>query len=241
MVLSGKNENSFRHVPLPQALIDLGFLNFVYATRRKLDQPLFPHRPVNPTRTADPSKHASRAFGEYLTKVGLTDPLHVFHSFRHTVISRMHVCGVPVGDAELIVGHAAQDASIRADVARSHASRSGVHLGTYSHPDVYTVDTEPVLARLKRRLDVSLTFQLDVRALRKAAAIVLDNTRWVEPRSNSDLVSHWTSGWHTNARARADRQVSRLSEAWEPPGALDSIDDVERYVDAAELLSTQLP
>lgn len=67
MVLSGKNENSFRHVPLPQALIDLGFLNYVYTTRRKLEQPLFPHRPMNPTRMADPSKHASRAFGEYLT------------------------------------------------------------------------------------------------------------------------------------------------------------------------------
>jgi len=178
---------------------------------------LFPHRPMNPTRTADPSKHASRAFGEYLTKFGLTDPLHVFHSFRHTVISRMHVCAVPVGDAELIVGHAAQDASIRAHVARSHASRSGVHLGTYCHPSVYTVDTEPVLARLKRRLDSSLTFQLDVYALRKAAAIVLDNTQWVEPRSNFSLVSHWISGWHTNARARADREVSRLAEAWEPP------------------------
>jgi integrase len=235
MVLSGKNENSFRHVPLPQALIDLGFLNYVYATRRKLVQPLFPHRPMNPTRTADPSKHASRAFGEYLTKVDLTDPLHVFHSFRHTVISRMHVCGVPVGDAELIVGHAAQDASIRADVARSHASRSGVHLGTYSHPGVYTIDTEPVLARLKRRLDASLTFQLDVPALRKAAAIVLEHTRWVEaPRFTSGLASHWVSGWHTNARARAEREVSRLGEAWEPPDVLDAPEDVERYVDAVE-------
>jgi integrase len=235
MVLSGKNENSFRHVSLPQALIDLGFLNYVYATRRKLDQPLFPHRPMNPTRTADPSKHASRAFGEYLTKVGLADPLHVFHSFRHTVISRMHVCGVPVGDAELIVGHAAQDASIRADVARSHASRSGVHLGTYSHPGVYTIDTEPVLARLKRRLDASLTFQLDVHALRKAAAIVLEHTRWLEaPRFTSGLASHWVSGWHTNARARADREVSRLAEAWEPPDVLDDPTDVASFMALTE-------
>jgi integrase len=240
MDLSGKNENSHRQVPLPQALIDLGFLNYVYATRRKLDQPLFPHRPMNPTRTADPSKHASRAFGEYLTKVGLTDPLHVFHSFRHTVISRMHVCGVPVGDAELIVGHAAQDASIRADVARSHASRSGVHLGTYSHPGVYTIDTEPVLARLKRRLDASLTFQLDIKALRKAAAIVLEHTRWVEaPRFTSGLASHWVSGWHTNARARAQREVSRLAEAWEPPDVLDAPEEVERYADAIERFITK--
>lgn len=241
MVLSGKNENSLRLVPLPQVLIDLGFLNYVYTTRRKLVQPLFPHRPMNATRAADPSKHASRAFGEYLTKVGLTDPLHVFHSFRHTVISRMHVCGVPVGDAELIVGHAAQDASIRADVARSHASRSGVHLGTYSHPGVYTVDTEPVLARLKRRLDASLTFQLDVHALRKAAAIVLEHTRWVEARRpTSGLGSHWVSGWHTNARARADREVSRLAEAWQPPDVLDAPDDVESFVDAAESLNSKL-
>lgn len=221
MSLSGKNDNSTRQVPVPQVLIEMGFLNYVFGTRRQLDQPLFPHRAMNPTREADPSKHASRAFGEYLDRIGIDDPLKVFHSLRHTVISRMHVCGVPVGDAELIVGHAAQDNAIRSDLARSHSGRSGVHLDTYAHPDVYTLRGEPVLARLKRRLDESLDFQLDLLAFRKAAAIVLDHTRAVRQRKPGiGSVDVWVSGWHTNAKHKADVQVAKLDESWDQPAAI---------------------
>lgn len=205
--VQGKNENSRRAVPLAQPLIDLGFLDYVAHIGRLGWTPLFPNRPMNPTREADPSKHLSRSFGEHLDRVGLTDPLHVFHSFRHTVISRMHVCGVPVGDAELIVGHAAQDAAVRADAARSHAGRNSVHLGTYTHADSYSVSGETVMARLKRRLDESLTFQIDIQHLGKAASIVLSHTREVRLPNGSKAVQ---SGWHTNAKAACERALAEL-------------------------------
>ena len=103
-----KNANSWRRVPLPSALISLGLMEYVAHVRALGAKVLFPHRQANATRAADPSKHVSRVFGQHLTDVGIVDPGKVFHSFRHTVITRMHVKGVPVGDAELIVGHAAQ-------------------------------------------------------------------------------------------------------------------------------------
>ena len=210
LLLDGKNENSRRAVPLAQTLLDIGFLDYVTHIRAMGAIELFPNRPMNPTREADPSKHLSRAFGEHLDRLSLTDPLLVFHSFRHTAISRMHVCEVPVADAELIVGHAAQDASVRSDAARSHASRPSVHLGTYMHAESYSVAGEPVMARLKRRIDASLTFELDVELLAKAAKIVSAHTRAMRTAGGKQVVR---SGWHTNGKAACERAVSSLDTA----------------------------
>ena len=91
-------------MPLPTELISLGLIEYVAHVRALGATVLFPHRKANATRAADPSKHVSRVFGQHLTDVGIVNPGKVFHSFRHTVITRMHVNRVPVGDAELIVG-----------------------------------------------------------------------------------------------------------------------------------------
>lgn len=127
-----KNENSRRRVPLPTELISLGLIEYVEHVRALGATVLFPHRKANTTRAADPSKHISRVFGQHLTDVGIVNPGKVFHSFRHTVITRMHVNRVPVGDAELIVGHAAQEMHERmsASGARSAGQRASTHIGT---------------------------------------------------------------------------------------------------------------
>ena len=208
LTVAGKNENSRRAVSIAQPLIDLGFLDYVDHVKKLGAVSLFPHRATNPTRDADPSKHASRAFGEHLDRVGLTDPLHVFHSLRHTVVSRLHVCGVPVWDAELVVGHAPQAGALRSDTARSHSGRSSVHLGTYSHPEAYTVAGEHVMARLKRRLDESLNFDLDFGLMARAAEIVLEHTSGLPRRSDGEPV--FRSGWHTNAKALCARAMAGL-------------------------------
>ena len=112
-----KNRNSVRDVPVPRQLEELGFLRYVEHVGKLGTLTLFPHRAMNATRKADPSKHCSRMFGEYLDKVGIKNMRQVFHSFRHTAISVMHMQGVPIGDTESIAGHAAQDTIKALEVA----------------------------------------------------------------------------------------------------------------------------
>lgn len=69
---STKNQNSVRVVPLPAALLSLGLPEYVAHVKRLGATALFPHRALNPTRAADPSKHVSRAFAEHLDAIGIT-------------------------------------------------------------------------------------------------------------------------------------------------------------------------
>ena len=206
-----KNENSRRLVPVPQALIELGFLAYVDHVRGLGATTLFPHRAANATRLNDPSKHVSRVFGQYLTDVGITDPKKVFHSFRHTVATRMHVNGVPTGDSEMIVGHAAQDLLQRLGAAgsRGTSGRNSTHLGTYVHAEAFEQEGVALQARLKRHLDSALNYALDMRRLRIAAQIVLEHVIRVD-RPGSEPV--FCSGWHTNKRDYAKRMVDSLGD-----------------------------
>jgi integrase len=211
MKLGTKNENSIRSVPVPQSLVDLGFIAYVEHVRAMGAESIFPHRPLNPTRQADPSKHVSRVFGEYLNTLEIRDPGKVFHSLRHTVITRMHISSVPVSDAELIVGHAAQELVNRREAGESHGmpGRNSTHTGTYVHAKDDTLPGELLQQRLKRHLDNSLTFAIDMPRLRKAADIVRRHVRTVQSRSGTFIVK---SGWHTNNRRVADEMVASLGD-----------------------------
>ena len=205
-----KNRNSQRLVPVPGPLVDLGFLEYVCHVRQLGATTLFPHREANPTRIDDPSKHVSRVFGKYLTEVGITEPGKVFHSLRHTVITRMHVHGVPVGDGELIVGHAAQDTMQRLGTAgaRGAGSRNSTHLGTYVHAGAFEQEGLPLQARLKGHLDATLVYAIDMNRLRIAARIVMEHV--TVDRSGAQPV--YRSGWHTNKRGHAEKMVRRLDD-----------------------------
>ena len=61
-----------------------------------------PHRKANATRAADPSKHLSRVFGQHLNDVGIVEPGKVFHSFRHTVITRRRTAATDHAPARVV-------------------------------------------------------------------------------------------------------------------------------------------
>ncbi|WP_140628288.1 site-specific integrase [Methylibium rhizosphaerae] len=212
-VRQGKNANSVRHVPIPEPLIRLGLLDYVEHVRALGATALFPHRELNETRKDDPSKHVSRVFGLHLDDVGITAPEKVFHSFRHTVITRLHVHGTPVGDAELIVGHAAQDVHMRLSSASGQfGGKSSTHLKTYVNAGAY--GQESLYGRLKAHLENSLHYPLDFGGLREAARIVQELT--VKKPDGS-----FSSGWHTNNRALAQAMLDRVcATASQPNGAV---------------------
>lgn len=198
-----KNSNSVRHVPIPQTLIDLGLIDYVEHVKALGATMLFPHRKPNDTRRHDPSKHMSRVFAAHLDSIGITAPDKVFHSFRHTVITRLHVHGTPVGDAELIVGHAAQDAHVRLSSASGQfGGQSSTHLKTYVNAGAYAQGS--LHARLKAHQENSLHYPLDVNRLREAARIVQERT--VRKRDGS-----FASGWHTNSREVGKAMLDRLA------------------------------
>ncbi|WP_422012771.1 DUF6538 domain-containing protein [Roseateles sp.] len=198
-----KNSNSLRHVPIPQALIDLGLIEYVDHVKALGATMLFPHRELNDTRQADPSKHVSRVFAAHLDAIGITAPDKVFHSFRHTVITRLHVHGTPVGDAELIVGHAAQDAHVRLSSASGQfGGQSSTHLKTYVNAGAYAQGS--LHARLKAHQENSLHYPVDFVRLREAARIVQERT--VKRPDGS-----FASGWHSNSREIGKAMLDRVA------------------------------
>lgn len=203
---AAKNRNSVRKVPLADDLIALGFLDYHAHVRDMGAALLFPHRVLNQTRKDDPSKHVSRSFGEHLDEVGIKSLTKVFHSFRHTVVTRLHVSGVPLGDAELVVGHAAQDSHARMSDASPGSGTSQTHKETYIGTAQYDTDGIPLFMRLKLHMDHALRYNLDVAGLRQAASIVQEHT--VQKADKS-----FSSGWHRNNKITAQAMVDRVAKA----------------------------
>jgi len=208
-----KNANSVREVPIPDSLVLLGLIDYVRHVQALGANVLFPHRKLNDTRLNDPSKHLSRAFGKHLHALAITSPTKVFHSLRHTVITYMHVNGVPVADAELIVGHAAQDAHLRMSTASTQrGGMSSTHLGTYVNAAGFQGNNLLLHLRLKAHLDSTLKFPIDQARLRLAAEIVQMHT--VKEADGS-----FRSGWHTNHSKLADRMLKRIAgDSADEPG-----------------------
>ncbi|WP_284377684.1 site-specific integrase [Amylibacter marinus] len=97
-----KNKASKRKVPVHSALIDAGFLDF-YQSRQRGKQ-LFPDYRF--TKSNGYGRNLGRWFNESFTpKLGIKTPRHVFHSFRHTMITRLIQAEAPPEKAKCIVGH----------------------------------------------------------------------------------------------------------------------------------------
>jgi integrase len=103
-ILKGKTDNAERRVPIHKKLIDLGFLDYVSSVGKAGYKKLFPN--VQPG-TNGYRKNMTRMFGVYLDlpEVNVVDPLKVFHSFRHTVVTRLTSEGVNDGLKRVLVGH----------------------------------------------------------------------------------------------------------------------------------------
>lgn len=213
-----KNYNSERLVPVCQRLLDIGFGTYVDHIRGLGATVLFPHLKLGATRAADPSKSQSRQFAKYLDHLGIVDEQLVFHSFRHTGITTMHARGVPLMDSELIAGHAAQSLAQSTGVAgRSSQGWGATQTGTYIHVQAFEEAGEPLLRRLQRHMDAALAFDLDYVGLKAAAEIVRENT---VATCGADGKSTFSSGWHTNAKAYAERMRERLRDAMRSSRAL---------------------
>jgi integrase len=221
-----KNENSRRTVPIAQALLDIGLGRYVDHVRSLGGVRLFPHLKDGSTRDEDPSKNQSRHFTAYLTKLGLKNDDLVFHSFRHTVLTVLHVRKVPLKDAELIAGHAAQEEFMRLENATGSA-RSGWNAtqpNTYIHADMFENDGQALMARLKDHLDRALTFKLDYPGLACAAEIVRKHLT----RAREGDRDVFTSGWHTNAKAYTNKMLAELQGAREAAGGIAKADGAPR-------------
>lgn len=105
-----KNKASIRFVPLAQPVLDAGFLAFVEAQRAAGQERLFPELPAGTRRDGTPNgkgygKQLSKQFAAYTKKLGIEKGV-AFHSFRHTLATRLAEAGVSQQDTALITGHA---------------------------------------------------------------------------------------------------------------------------------------
>jgi integrase len=103
-ILEGKTENAVRKVPLHDQLLALGFIEYVQCLQMAGYKKLFPHLQDGKNGY---KKNMCRMFGEYLDlpEVNIVEPLKVFHSFRHTVVTKLTGEGVNEGLKRAMVGH----------------------------------------------------------------------------------------------------------------------------------------
>ena len=102
-----KNASSRRVLPLHPSLIRHGLLQYAESVKTSGADRLFPElEAVRGKR----GHAASKWFGRYKTKLGITDPRKTFHSFRHTFIDDLRDAGVQDSLIKRMVGH--EDSSV---------------------------------------------------------------------------------------------------------------------------------
>lgn len=100
---SVKTPGSKRTIPIHSDLIELGFLDYVQATRRTKQTRLFHQLPLIGYRYGSA---ISKWFANHLDRVGLSQPELVMHSLRRG-IHYLHGLGCPQDVAEMLTGHTA--------------------------------------------------------------------------------------------------------------------------------------
>lgn len=127
-----KNRNSIRKVPMHREIEASGFLAYVEDLRAKNATMLFPH--LKPGKNGY-SKNMSRRFGDYLDLLKVPDKRKVFHSLRHTFITRLTEMNVHPVMLMALVGHYEQ----------AKVDFSSPHVVNYQH--------EKPLSVLKQTID----------------------------------------------------------------------------------------
>lgn len=122
-----KTAESKRSIPLHPELERLGLVDYWRAIKAHGAGPLFP-AVVRSTLNGAGGK-VSQWFGEFKTSKGFDGSL-VFHSFRHTLQTRLLALGVPESHADALAGHA------------------GATVGRRSYTDLTPADLRPSLERL---------------------------------------------------------------------------------------------
>ena len=125
-----KSRAGRRKVPLHTELIRLGFLDFVES--RRTGTRLFPDYSYN--ANGGYGRNLGRWCNEsFLKKLGIKEPGLVFHSLRHTVVTRLGQASVPEPIIQCIVGHA----------------RSGVTQEVYLREGYTLVQLKEAIAKLR--------------------------------------------------------------------------------------------
>ncbi|WP_312260013.1 site-specific integrase [Limnohabitans sp.] len=133
----GKNADARRLVPIHPQLIALGFMDYAKQVQSLGAEYLFPHLIDGPNGRG---KNTGRHFSNWLEYKGITDSRKVFHSFRHTVTTRLHATGANPAHVMQITGH-------KGEMGQT------VHFGTYTH-DVGLQALTETLGKLTYSLDL---------------------------------------------------------------------------------------
>nr|WP_245176483.1 site-specific integrase [Stenotrophomonas maltophilia] len=104
-----KGKAAVRTLPIPQPLLDAGFLAFVEDIRACGHPRLFPHlsagvRRDNGDTNARYSQGVLNQFSRYMKDLGFPKGVG-FHAFRHTLATELHHMGVADEDIALVTGH----------------------------------------------------------------------------------------------------------------------------------------
>jgi len=95
-----------RIVPIHDALVNLGLLDYVQTVRQDGHSVLFPELIGG---RDGPGQAGSKQFARYCDRVGLEDRALVFHSFRHGAVGRMRTAGIAKELRMVVVGHSAAE------------------------------------------------------------------------------------------------------------------------------------
>lgn len=117
LIEGGKTADARRVVPVHSQLEGLGFMKYAQHLQSMGQELLFPY--LNDGANGR-GKNAGRQFAKLLDKRQIKDERKVFHSFRHTLITRLHATGANPAHVMQITGH-------RGETAQS------VHFQTYTH------------------------------------------------------------------------------------------------------------
>jgi len=101
-----KTDAGRRIVPIHDALVNLGLLDYIGTVRQDGYSELFPELIGG---RDGPGQPASKQFARYCDRVELRDPALVFHSFRHGAVGRMRAAGIAKELRMVVVGHSAAD------------------------------------------------------------------------------------------------------------------------------------
>jgi integrase len=157
-VYKSKTPGGIRNVPISDALIELGFLDYVGECRAAGADRLFPHRAlINHSY----SKELSAGMLEYQRARNIKAPQTSFHSFRVNVITQMHNNDSNTAKVMKIVGH---------DDGGGHA----VHWGYVRE----LPDLKPIVDKLE--------WPIDARALRyngRFASFLANRNNWAPDKS----------------------------------------------------------
>lgn len=139
-----KGKSAIRCLPIPQAVLDAGFLEFVEDVREAGKVRLFPNLTAGTKVTGETKANYSASFSRqlsgYMADLGFAKGVR-FHAFRHTLVTDLKQQGFMDRDIALITGHAtAQD---RVETIKRH----------YDHPtSPKRRRTKPVIRQWQREV-----------------------------------------------------------------------------------------